>query len=108
LTHGGRAAQQEHWKIGELVLSFFFGEVLGRGMRRRTIARAVVGNREADELGDQRQEAVEVWEEQDVNSRRWQVLMMAGGAKYQRKMAKVLLGQNVSRTRRELDVGKGA
>jgi len=34
--------------------------------------------------------------------------MMAGGAKYQRKMAKVLLGQNVSRTRRELDVGKGA
>lgn len=70
LTHGGRAAQQEHWKIGELVLSFFFGEVLGRGMRRRTIARAVVGNREADELGDQRQEAVEVWEEQDVNSRR--------------------------------------
>ena len=39
-------------------------------MRRRTIARAVVGNREADELGDQRQEAVEVWEEQDVNSRR--------------------------------------
>ncbi len=48
---------------------FFFAEVLARGMRRRTIAREVEDNREVGELGDQRQEAVEVWEEQDADSR---------------------------------------
>lgn len=49
-----------------------------------------------------------MWEEQDADSRCWQVLVIAGGEMYSRKMAKALLARKVLRTRRELDVGTGA